>query len=270
MAMLRMPGTSCLSVKFSSAKLGPYMLSPVCAQYVGTQAAAKHQGERTQLLAARCCMQFKKNGRHASNHQQARCAHAFCPYVCLLLLLCPQVHSVLAADWTTIRVCRHITHAQLSSVTTTLLLPCDVPSRAVCCCCCCTTLPTSCAVAFCGITALTHKLRDHSVNRRAFEVQGLAGSAHAPLARAQAPKVFRSLGRDICPQLHHYASRIFFSYAYVEEDSRIVPHSRRLLVCAGSEQVQASTEMHDTANGFNPVTNGTECTCVAPKQSSAT
>lgn len=66
------------------------------------------------------------------------------------------------------------------------------------------------AVAAGEVSSLAHEVGDHTVERRALEVEGLAGLTHALLARAQASEVFRGprhhVGTELQPYVHAHTS----------------------------------------------------------------
>lgn len=56
------------------------------------------------------------------------------------------------------------------------------------------------------ITALKHKFRNDAVESGALVVEGLSELSLALLARAQAPEVLGSAGRDVVEQLKRHAT----------------------------------------------------------------
>jgi hypothetical protein len=74
------------------------------------------------------------------------------------------------------------------------------------------------------VATLTHELRDDPMERGAFEVQRLAGTACSTFPSAQASKVFYCLGCHICPQLDDYASCRLPMYFHIKVHAREVCH----------------------------------------------
>lgn len=68
---------------------------------------------------------------------------------------------------------------------------------------------------------LAHEVVDDTVEAGALEVQGLARSAHALLASAQAAEVLRSLGHDISAQGHLNAAQGLPAGSDIKENNRV-------------------------------------------------
>jgi len=71
------------------------------------------------------------------------------------------------------------------------------------------------------ITALAHKIGDHTVERGALEMQRLPGLSHTLLSGAQAAEVFCRLRDHIRTQLHDNAAGIVAADGHVEEHFRV-------------------------------------------------
>ncbi|TYI33847.1 hypothetical protein ES332_A04G163100v1 [Gossypium tomentosum] len=83
---------------------------------------------------------------------------------------------------------------------------------------------TSGAVSSCEVTSLAHKIRDHTVELRAFVVEWFTGTTHAFLAGTECTEVLGSARGNIGKKLHHDPTSRFASDRHVKEYFRIGNH----------------------------------------------
>ncbi len=81
---------------------------------------------------------------------------------------------------------------------------------------------SSSTIASCEVTALDHKLFDHTVESRAFVGEWLSCLANALLARAESAKVLSRLRYDIVVELEGDAASFFASNRDIEKDPAAV------------------------------------------------